>query len=187
MSRKEIATLGLGWFWGPDARFGLLDGVVITKVGYSGGKKDNPTYESLGDHTEVLQIDYNSEEISYERILELFFEYHNPTRQSMTKQYMSVIFYHDDDQYKKAIEVRDRVEQERNIEILTEIMPYEKFYLAEFYHQKYYLQGFDYAMEILKERFPTPQEFLESPEVTKLNGKIVSMTEQEFIQELKGI
>lgn len=103
----------------------------------------------------------------------------------MTKQYMSVIFYHNEEQYNKAIEVRDKLEKEKNIEILTEILPFKEFYLAEFYHQKYYLQGFDYAMKILKERFPTPQEFLNSPEVTKLNGKIAYMTEHEFIKELQ--
>lgn len=157
----------------------------MTRVGYSGGKKDNPTYEALGDHTEVVQIDFNPVEISYQRILELFFEYHHATRQSITKQYMSVIFYHNEEQYKKAIEVRDRIELKKNIELVTEILPFGKFYLAEFYHQKYYLQGFDYAMAILKEKFPTPQKFLDSPEVTKFNGKIITMGEQEFIQELQ--
>lgn len=161
--------------------------MIVTRVGYAGGKKENPTYESLGDHTEVIQIEYDAKTISYEELLRKFFEFHNPARQSMTRQYMSIIFYHNEEQYKIAIKVRDEIEKQKGIEILTEMEKYEKFYLAEFYHQKYYLQGLDEAMELLKEKFQNPQEFLDSPVVTKLNGAVISVREDIFMEKLKEL
>ncbi|QNO16033.1 peptide-methionine (S)-S-oxide reductase [Alkalicella caledoniensis] len=159
-----------------------------TKVGYGGGKKENPTYEDLGDHTETLQVEFDPSMISYEELLKNFFSFHNPTRQAFSRQYMSVIFYHDDIQKDTAIATRDAFEQEKNIEIITDIVPFTNFYLAEFYHQKYYLQANGEAMDYLKDIFKTLQEFLDSPAITKINGEApYSEREGELMERIKRI
>ena len=82
--------------------------MIRTRVGYAGGAKENPTYHNLGDHTETLQIDYDSSKISYEKLLELFWEEHDPTSRSWSRQYKAVVFYHDEEQKRLAIAGRDR-------------------------------------------------------------------------------
>ena len=82
----ETATFALGCFWGPDASFGALEGVVRTRVGYAGGDKVNPTYKMIGDHTETIEIDYDPEVISYTELLEIFFASHDPYRAAYSRQ-----------------------------------------------------------------------------------------------------
>jgi len=79
---SETATFALGCFWGPDASFGALEGVVRTRVGYAGGTTEGPTYKMIGDHTETIEIDYDPAVISYRELLEIFFDSHNPYSQS---------------------------------------------------------------------------------------------------------
>ncbi len=143
----------------------------MTKVGYAGGTKENPTYREMGDHTETIQIIYDPRVITYADLVESFFLFHTPTRKLNT-QYRSVIFYHDNEQKDIAIGIRDKLELSRNVEFVTDFEPYTEFYLAEFYHQKYYLQNDDSAMELLKAKYSSPEEFLNSPKITKLNGAI---------------
>ncbi len=112
---EETASFALGCFWNPDAQFGGLDGVIRTRVGYAGGEKENPTYQDLGNHTETTQIDYDSEEISYEELLEKFWEFHDYTEKKKD-QYKSVIFYHDEEQKEKA-------EASKPEDAVTEIRP----------------------------------------------------------------
>ena len=73
----ETATFALGWFWGPDSRFGSIDGVIRTRVGYAGGISNNPTYHNLGSHSETIQIDYDPTQISYNELLDVFWDSHN--------------------------------------------------------------------------------------------------------------
>jgi hypothetical protein len=89
----QTATLGMGWFWGPDARFGHLSGVIRTRVGFSGGTTPSPTYRNIGNHTETLEIDFDPTIISYEEILDIFWKNHNPLRVNDYKgrQYMSLL------------------------------------------------------------------------------------------------
>ena len=135
----EKATFALGCFWGPDDYFSKLEGVISTRVGYTGGKKKNPTYESLGDHTESIEIVYNPTAISYSDLLEHFWNQHDPTEQQKT-QYMSAIFPHNEKQQVLAENSLHEQQLKTSKSILTKIIPASTFYEAEEYHQKYFLK-----------------------------------------------
>ena len=142
----EKATFGAGCFWGVEATFQKLKGVKKTTVGYMGGKIKNPTYEQVctdkTGHAEVMQIIYDPEQISYEKLLEIFWEIHDPTQLNrqgpdIGTQYRSVIFYHNKEQKKLAEESKNKHQKKYNKRIVTEIIPRAEFYPAEEYHQKY--------------------------------------------------
>lgn len=148
-SKTDTATFGAGCFWCVEAVFQDLDGVLSVSSGYSGGKIKNPTYREvcsgLTGHAEVIQIVYQPAKISYDELLEIFWQTHNPTtlnRQGndMGTQYRSVIFYHNEEQrelaekYKKALNDVQAFDKP----IVTEISPAAEFYKAEDYHQNYY-------------------------------------------------
>lgn len=139
----EKATFGAGCFWGVEAAFQKVNGVVSTCVGYSGGTMENPTYKDVctdrTGHAEVVQIEYDPKLISYEELLGIFFRIHNPTslnRQGpdIGTQYRSVIFFHTLQQEKIAREYKNRLGKK----IVTEILPAAPFYKAEEYHQRYH-------------------------------------------------
>jgi peptide-methionine (S)-S-oxide reductase len=148
-SRTEVATLGGGCFWCLEAVYQELRGVERVESGYSGGDVPNPTYrqvcsETTG-HAEVVQVTFDSDEVSYKDILEVYFTIHDPTtlnRQGadVGTQYRSVIFYHDEDQKRTAEEVISGLEAEGiwNNPIVTEVAPFDEFYVAEDYHQNYF-------------------------------------------------
>lgn len=150
MSNKlEVATLGGGCFWCVEAIYQDVDGVHQVVSGYSGGTIKNPSYQQVctgtTGHAEVTQITFDPKIISYEDILYVFWRTHDPTtlnRQGADAgpQYRSVIFYHNDEQ--KAIAEKSRQETDASglwpNPIVTEIAPFDKFYLAEDYHQNYY-------------------------------------------------
>lgn len=168
----ESATFAMGWFWGPDSQFGSMDGVVRTRVGYSGGQKKDPTYRSIGDHSETIQIDYDPTRVSYKELLFIFWQNHDPTSRAWSRQYMSAIFYHNDDQKKLALETRAFEENQRNKKIQTEIVPYSKFYLAEDYHQKYQLRQHSDLMKEFKAMYPRGINFVNSTAAARINGYI---------------
>lgn len=144
----EKATFGAGCFWGVEAAFRCLQGVVSTAVGYSGGTLENPTYQDVCSdrtgHAEVVEVVYDPSVVSYDALLEVFWGNHDPTtlnRQGpdVGTQYRSVIFYHNEAQ-KAAAEIS--MQNLRNSgqykkAIVTEIKPATKFYRAEEYHQRY--------------------------------------------------
>lgn len=136
------ATFGMGCFWSNDSLFGATLGVIRTRVGYSGGTSQNPTYRSIGDHTEVIELDYDPDTITFNDLLELFWANHEyGLTTKLKRQYQSMILYHDQEQ-KLAAETSYKVMEERCKEPLrTEIAPAGIFYPAEDYHQKYRLQG----------------------------------------------
>lgn len=148
--------------------------MIRTRVGYAGGTTMNPTYRNMGDHTETLEIDFDPTIISFEQILQLFWSSHNPTRgQSYGgRQYMSLLLYHNDHQ--KELAKKTKEEQERFIkaEIQTEVSPYAKFYLAEDYHQKYYLKRHKNAIEQLNRLFQTEEAFTDATLTARLNGLV---------------
>lgn len=168
----ETATFALGWFWGPDARFGLTEGVIRTRVGYAGGTKDNPTYHSLGDHTETIQINYDPTKISYEELLDIFWSMHNPKIPTYSRQYMSIIFFHNKEQEKLAMKTRTQEIERENSEVYTEIIPYSKFYLAETYHQKYYMQLVQDFKKEFRTIYPKAKDFMNSTAAAHINGYI---------------
>lgn len=143
-----------------------------TRVGYAGGTKENPTYRSLGDHTETLQIDYDPTGISYEKLLELFWNSHSPESRPWSRQYMSILFCHNEDQAELAQGSKEAEEKRRGKKIYTEIRPAQPFYLAETYHQKYYLQS---NRELLREYlsfYPDARDFINSTSAARTNGYI---------------
>ncbi len=165
----KTATFSMGCFWGPEAFFGAQDGVVRTWAGYTGGEKRSPEYRSLGDHTETVQIDYDPDKISYEELLELFWNNHDPSRKRKT-QYASRIFYHTELQKKLAEETKERYEDEHG-EIYTKILPAETFWVAEDYHQKYRLRQRKDLMENFSNY--SPEEFINSTAAARMNGFVM--------------
>jgi len=142
------ATFGAGCFWGVEAEFRRLPGVIDTAVGYSGGHLVNPTYDDVctdrTGHAEVVQVTYDPDKVSFEELLEVFWTSHDPTQldrqgPDMGSQYRSVIFYHDQQQKAEAEEskaVFDSLKRFRG-PIVTQIVPAAPFYRAEDYHQRY--------------------------------------------------
>ena len=143
------ATFAGGCFWCMEPPFDKLDGVVSTISGYSGGHKENPTYQEVTTgttgHTEVLQVTYDPVKVSYEELLDVFWRNINPVDDGgqfvdRGSQYRPAIFYHDEEQKRLAEQSRDALDASGrfNAPITTEIVPLEKFYPAEDYHQEYY-------------------------------------------------
>ena len=145
----EVATFGNGCFWCTEAVFQSLKGVIKAESGYSGGKISNPTYKEVCSgntgHAEVLQITYDPTQVTFGKLLEVFFYSHDPTtlnRQGndVGTQYRSVIFYHSDSQRQQAREVIAKLDKSGSWPdpIVTEVSPFSTFYKAEDYHQDYY-------------------------------------------------
>ena len=142
----EIAVLALGCFWGPEKKFGKIEGIVETEVGYCGGKMPNVTYKEVcsGEtgHAEVVKLTFDSKKISYEKILEYFFEFHDPTtlnRQGpdIGTQYRSEIFYNNDEQKKISYSILDKLNKKFNSKIVTKVSENKNYTRAEEYHQEY--------------------------------------------------
>jgi peptide-methionine (S)-S-oxide reductase len=143
-----LATFGAGCFWGVEETFRKLPGVLNTAVGYMGGTKENPTYEEVctdkTGHAEVVQVEFDPEQITYADLLDVFWNNHNPTtlnRQGpdVGIQYRSVIFYHDETQKKLAEESKQALDRSGRFKnpIVTQVEPATTFWRAEEYHQRY--------------------------------------------------
>ena len=182
-AQTETATFALGCFWAPDSLFGSLDGVVRTRVGYAGGTLENPTYYNLGDHTETIQIDYDPAQVSYGDLLEVYWDSHNPTTQPWARQYMSVIFYHNSEQFTLATQSKQRQEASLGRRVYTEIIPFSQFYMAEDYHQKHHLQQVPELMEELTAIYPSFAGFRDSTAVARINGYAGGHVTLEELQE----
>lgn len=145
----EKATFGGGCFWGVETAFRLVKGVTSATVGYSGGSLNNPTYEDVCSgktgHAEVVQVEYDPSKVSYEELLEVFWNIHDPTilnRQGpdIGTQYRSAIFFHTPEQEAVAIASKEKLQNSGRYKrpIVTEITSASEFYRAEEYHQRYY-------------------------------------------------
>ena len=175
----ETATLGAGCFWCVEAVFDDLRGVEDVVSGYSGGHKDNPTYQEVcsGEtgHAEVIQIKFDPEVISFADILRVFFSVHDPTQlnrqgNDIGTSYRSAIFYHDEEQKRTAQEIIDEITKEGIYDkpIVTEVTPFDKFWPAENYHQEYFANNPNqpYCAAVV------------APKVAKFR--------QKFVEKLKG-
>ncbi len=142
------ASFAAGCFWGVEAAFRQVEGVLETAVGYSGGRLENPTYEDVCSgrtgHAETVQVEYDSSRVSYEQLLDVFWENHDPTtlnRQGpdVGEQYRSAIFFHTPEQEAAATASKAKLENSGKYKrpIVTQIQPASKFYRAEEYHQRY--------------------------------------------------
>jgi peptide-methionine (S)-S-oxide reductase len=143
---EKQATFGAGCFWGVEAAFRQLEGVTRTRVGYTGGTLENPTYEDVCSHTtghaEVVEVSYDPERVSYDELLEVFWGKHDPTQLNrqgwdIGDQYRSVVFFHDEEQKEAALRSKAREQANWSPPIVTQVEPAETFYEAEDYHQQY--------------------------------------------------
>ena len=142
----EIAVLGLGCFWGPEIKFSKLKGVIKTEVGYCGGDSKETTYKEIctgnTNHAEVVKLDFDPEVISYEKILDFFFEIHDPTTLNSQgpdfgTQYRSEIFYLSNKQKIIAENVIEKVNSNLSGEVVTKLSLLKNYCPAEEYHQRY--------------------------------------------------
>ena len=148
VKKLEEATFAAGCFWGVEAAFRQINGVISTTVGYMGGIMKNPSYEDVctdkTGHAEAVQVEFDPKQVSYEKLLDVFWNNHNPTQLNrqgpdVGTQYRSAIFYHNEAQKKAAIASKQKLEKSGKwqVKIVTEIVPAQTFYRAEEYHQRY--------------------------------------------------
>ena len=142
----EIAVLALGCFWGPEIKFSKIDGIIKTEVGYCGGNSPTTTYKEVctgnTNHAEVVKLDFDEKVISYEKILKIFFQIHDPTTLNSQgpdfgTQYRSEIFYLNDNQKIIAEKVLNNINERLSGKVVTKISLLKNYCLAEEYHQKY--------------------------------------------------
>ena len=142
----EIAVLALGCFWGPEIKFSKLDGIIKTEVGYCGGNTKTTTYKEVcsgnTNHAEVVKLDFDEKIISYEKILKIFFQIHDPTTLNSQgpdfgTQYRSEIFYLNDNQKNIAEKVLQDINTRLSNKVVTKISLLKNYCPAEEYHQKY--------------------------------------------------
>ena len=142
----EIAVLALGCFWGPEIKFSKIDGIIKTEVGYCGGNSSITTYKEVctgnTNHAEVVKLDFDEKTITYEKILKIFFQIHDPTTLNSQgpdfgTQYRSEIFYLNDNQKVIAEKVLNEVNERLSGKVVTKISLLKNYCPAEEYHQKY--------------------------------------------------
>jgi methionine-S-sulfoxide reductase len=144
--------------------------VVRTRVGYAGGTSQNPTYRSIGDHAESIQVDFDPAVITYEQLLDVFWSSHDPFATSYSRQYAAILFFHDSFQHKTATEYAARLETEEGRRILTEVIPFKDFFVAEDYHQKYYLKGNRVIYDEFRAIYPEEDDLVGSTAAARVNG-----------------
>lgn len=183
MNKKlEIATLGGGCFWCTEAIFKRLKGVVSVLPGYAGGTVENPSYEQVcsgsTNHAESIQIEFDPVKIPFEKILDVFWHTHDPTTlnkqgNDVGTQYRSVIFYHDEKQKGIAEESKKKLEKEAAYKdpVVTQIIPFTNFYIAEDYHRNYFEQNKDASY----------CNFVISPKIHKLLEKYGQDIKEEYV------
>ena len=144
--KYEKATFAAGCFWGVEAAYRQIKGVISTRVGYIGGKMDNPSYEDVctdeTGHAEAVEVTYDPKKVSYEDLMKVFWQNHNPTQLNrqgpdVGTQYRSGIFYHNEKQKQSALKSLEQEQKKYKNKIVTEILKADKFHQAEDYHQQY--------------------------------------------------
>ncbi|EMA01412.1 peptide-methionine (S)-S-oxide reductase [Haloarcula vallismortis] len=176
-SETVTATFGMGCFWGPDARFGAMPGVVRTRVGYAGGTEPDPSYYSLGDHTEVVQVEYDPDVVSYTDLLDVFWANHTPFSTPRKRQYRGVVLAHSDRQRETAERTREALEARTGTAVETTIETLDRFYLAEDYHQKYELRSTPVVADELEDIYG--DAFVDSTVAARLNGFVAGHGEDD--------
>lgn len=131
-------------------------------------------------------MDFNPQEITYEELLRLFLNWHSPEYNVATRQYVSAIFYHNENQKEAAIEAINLEQQKNGIKLYTLMLPYEKLYLAEAYHQKYYLQLVDVLKQDIKSYYPNIRDFIDSTTAARINGYIKGLgTMDQLVKDIE--
>ena len=149
-AKQAVATFAGGCFWCVEADFDKVDGVISTTSGYTGGRVTNPTYQQVSaggtGHTEAVKIVYDPAKVSYEKLLDVFWHNHDPLAKNAQfcdhgEQYRAGIFYHDEEQRRLAEASRQAVQKRFKEPVQTEISPAGAFYMAEDYHQDFYMKN----------------------------------------------
>jgi methionine-S-sulfoxide reductase len=154
-------------------------------VGYAGGSSPDPTYHSIGDHSETIEITFDPSLLSYERLLDLFWENHDGSGSAWSRQYASILFYHDEAQRRLAEQSKAEQERRRGGPLQTEILPAGIFTQAEDYHQKYYLQNAIALMRAMRSLLPAPRDLATSTLAARLNALVAgNLTRRELEQDL---
>lgn len=157
-------------------------------MGYAGGEKKQPTYRSLGDHTETVQVDFDPTVISYQELLDVFWASHIPGFRSWSRQYQNVVFYHNDEQKQMAEESKARVAAKTGGEVHTAILPATEFTLAEDYHQKYYLRQVPGLWRELSRIYPDLPSLVNSTVAARMNGYVAGYgSVSQLEEELPGL
>ncbi len=147
-TKLETATFAAGCFWGVEEAFRTVKGIISTSVGYTGGTKEEPSYEDVctdkTGHAEAVQITFDPNIVSFEELLEIFWSIHDPTQKNrqgpdIGTQYRSAIFFHSKEQQEAAIKSREKLIK-KGIKAVTEIVPASEFWPAEEHHQKYLMK-----------------------------------------------
>ena len=142
----------------------------------------------MGDHTETLQVDYDPALISYQELLEVFWKSHNPFRQPFSRQYINILFYHNQEQEEFARSSKAALEQNRKKSVKTKIVPFAKFYPAEDYHQKYYLQNVPRLIGEYQVIYSQFQDIIDSSSAARVNGYIAGYGDAASLeQELEDL
>ena len=144
--------------------------MIRTRVGYAGGRTAAPTYRSMGDHTETVQVDYDPQRIRYAQLLDIFWKSHHPTGGSWSRQYMNAVFYHDEKRQRIAMDSKAAVEKRVGPALTTKVLPLRSFTMAEDYHQKYLLKSNGRLKNEMSRIYPVHRDFVDSTAVARLNG-----------------
>jgi len=180
--RCERATFSMACFWAPEAVFGVQEGVLRTRVGYAGlGTMSNPTYKNIFDYTETVDVEWDPLKTKYEKLLDAFWKHHDPTA-VCSRQYMSIIYYHNPEQRTLAEASLRKQVGLRARPIKTQIYPAKEFYEAEDYHQKYFLQKYPYILNMLDMKVGLTLK--RSKNAARLNGFVAGFAPpQQFEDE----
>ncbi len=162
--------------------------MVRTAVGYSGGQSVNPDYRNIGDHSEVIQVEYDPQRVSYEELLQVFWESHDPNYDSYLRQYRNAIFYLDNKQKRAAEQSRQLVKQEVSGPVYTAIEAAGTFTLAEDYHQKYLLRKAEGLLQEVQAIYPEESDFVSSTAAARINGYLGCYGDADTMQqEIAGL
>ena len=156
--------------------------MIRTRVGYSGGENESPTYRDLGDHSESIQIDYDPARISYEKLLGVFWNSHNPCLRSLSTQYRTAVFYHSEEQRRIAMVTRAAQARSASSKIKTEVLPATHFHLAEPRYQKHRLRNDRALMRLLEPMFPDFDALVRSTLAARLNAYLAGYVSLESIR-----
>jgi len=144
--------------------------VVRTASGYTGGTKPDPTYRSLGDHTESVEVEYDPSRVTYRELLRIFWNSHDPGSRAWSRQYRTAVFYRNEEQRRLVLETRAEVEARLGRPVRTDVEPVGRFYPAEDYHQKYSLKRHPALWDEVRTRYPSDREAEASTLAARLNG-----------------
>jgi peptide-methionine (S)-S-oxide reductase len=155
---------------------------VRTRVGYAGGEKENPTYRSLGNHTETFQVDFDPTVITFGELVTMFWESHNPCAAGGSTQYKKIVFYHSPEQQATIEKTRLAIEEQRGEPVRTEIRKAPTFWNAEDYHQKYRLRNRKNLMAIFDEIYPDGASFRDATLTMRANAFLAQKFSREAMR-----